>query len=86
MDWKCWNVINSVLRAYSNGKRADSKSARRGQTRVRVQIPPLAPLICRVDREADGARLESELSEIRHTGSNPVPYAIYIVAHSKRSL
>ena len=32
-------------------------------------------LICRVDREADGARLESELSEIWHTGSNPVPYA-----------
>lgn len=31
------------MRAYSNGKRADSKSARRGQTRVGVQIPPLAP-------------------------------------------
>ena len=53
---------------------------------MRVRISPRTLLICRVDREADGARLESELSEIRHTGSNPVPYAIYIVAHSNRSL
>lgn len=34
-------------------------------------------MLCRVGREADGACLESKLSNIWYIGSNPIPYVIY---------
>ena len=34
--------------------------------------------LCRVGREADGACLESKLSEIRYIGSNPIPYVMRV--------